>query len=135
MASKSTAEYDIGSKREIYRSIGIGEYWLFDASGGSYYGEPLAGERLANGRYQRIELTEEADGSIRGYSPLLDLYISWEPQEQGDARFSLYYPATGQRMENYREVVASRRIAEERAAAAEQEVRQLRERLNRLKEQ
>ena len=142
MASKSTAEYDIGSKREIYQSIGIGEYWLFDASGGNYYEEPLIGERLVAGRYRRIELTEEADDSIRGYSPLLDLYIAWEPQEQDDARFSLYYPATGHRMETYSEAVASRHAAEERTAAAEsraataeEESRQLREQLRRLKEQ
>ena len=147
MASESTAENDIGSKREIYRSIGIGEYWQFDASGGTVYGEPLVGERLVNGRYQRFDLNHQADGSLRGYSPLLDLDLSWERQDDGEGWLCLNDPATGQRVEPYGTVVASRRAvreqaeaaeeradaAEGRAAAAETEARELREQLRRLR--
>ena len=135
MASESTAENDIGPKREIYRSIGIGEFWLFDGTGGDLYGEPLIGERLVEGRFDRIELTHQADGSIRGYSPAVGLVLSWERQANGQGRLRLYDPATGQRLEPYGEVKASGRAASAsaRAQAAEAEVRELREQLRRLR--
>ena len=127
MASPSTAENDMREKREIYERLGIGEYWRFDASGGDHYGEPLIGERLVNGRYQRIELTAEADGSVRGYSPTLDLYLSWGRHEEGDGWLYLHDPATGQRLESYKEVTNSRRDAVEQAAAAAERAEAARE--------
>ncbi len=128
VASESTYENDIGDKRRIYETLGIGEYWRFDATGGDLYGEPLIGERLADGAYQRIELTREADGSIRGYSPVLDLILSWEPQPDGEGWLCFYDPATGQRLPSYSTVVASRYAAEERAEAAETQAAADRER-------
>ncbi len=133
VASETTAESDGGQKRELYRRLGVGEYWRFDRSGGEYYGEPLIGERLVNGRYQRLEIRREDDGPIRGYSPTLDLFLSWEVQdEQGWLCF--YDPATGLRLPTYQEVLDFGQIAEARADAAEAEVRELREQLRRLRE-
>lgn len=126
MASESTADNDVGDKREIYERLGIGEYWRFDGTGGDYYGEPLAGERLVDGRYQRLELSNEPDGSVRGYSPVLDLYLSWERQENGDGWLCLYDPASGQRLEPYADVMAARRAADADAAKLREELRQLR---------
>ena len=127
MASHSTAEYDIGEKREIYERIGVGEYWLFDASGGNLYGEPIVGLRQVDGRYLRIPLTHGADGSISGYSPALDLYLSWERQEEdGEGLLYIYDPATGRRLESYSEV-------KERAESAEIEVQRLQAELRRLR--
>lgn len=133
MASESTADNDVGDKRAIYERLGVGEYWRFDGTGGDYYGEPLVGERLVDGRYRRFELSHEADGSVRGYSPALDLYLSWERQEDGDGWLCLYDPASGQRLESYDEVVASRREARARAEEAEAEADRLREELWRLR--
>ena len=151
MASQSTARNDVGPKRLLYERLGIGEYWRFDATGGGLYGEPLAGERLVEGHYQPIELTLQDDGSIRGYSPAIDAFLSWEPREEGQHRgwLHIYDPATGLRLESYENVMAARRAAEahvnateerataaqERADAAEREARELRERLRRLGEQ
>lgn len=149
VASESTAENDMGNKREIYERLGISEYWRFDASGSDYYGEPMIGERLVDGRYQRIELSHEIDGSIRGYSPALDLRLSWEADLEGRGWLFFYDPETGQRLESYTTVVETRRAAEERADAAEEradaaegranaaesEARELREQLRRLREQ
>ncbi len=128
MASESAAENDIGDKREIYERLGVGEYWRLDASGGGYYGEPLAAEQLVNGRYRPRELAQEADGSLRGYSPVLDLILSWERQEDGNGWLCLYDPAKGQRLESYDAVTAAR-------LAAEAEARELREQLRRLRGQ
>ena len=132
-ASHSTAENDMTHKRDTYESIGIGEYWRIDPTGGDRYGEPMIGERLVNGRYERFGLVVEADGSIRGYSPVLDLYFTWEPQESGDGLVCVYDPATGERLEPYSDVKAGRRAAEARAVAAEAEAEQLREELRRLR--
>ena len=125
-ASHSTAPHDIGYKREIYESIGIGEYWRIDATGGLHYGEPIVAERLVDGRYERMPLANDGDGSIRGYSPVLDLHFTWVPQESGDALVQLHEPATGRRLQPYTEMKA-------RAEAAEAEVVQLREELRRLR--
>ena len=117
MASQSTARNDVGPKRLLYERLGIGEYWRFDATGGRLYGEPLAGERLVEGQYQPIELTLQDDGSIRGYSPTIDAFLSWEPREEGQHRgwLHIYDPATGLRLESYTTLADSRRAAEERA--------------------
>ena len=121
-ASTSTAPHDIGPKRGIYESIGITEYWRIDATGGRHYGEPMIGERLVNGRYERFDLVNKADGSIKGYSPVLDLHFTWQPQEQesGDALVSVYDPAAAERLEPYSEMKANRRAAEARAASSEE---------------
>ena len=142
MASQTTAGNDVGGKRELYERLGIGEYWRFDATGGDLYGEPLVGERLVDGHYQRIPLTHEPDGSIRGYSPALDIYLSWERQQDSqenaredteDGWLFLYNPATGRRLLSYSEVRARAEAESNRAEAAEAEVRQLREQLRRLR--
>lgn len=133
-ASSSTAAYDVRTKRHIYESIGVGEYWYFDSSGGDLYGDPLAGrQRADDGSYQRLPVTQEDDGSIRGYSPALDLYLAWERNEEGEAIIRIYDPATGQRMQPYSEVKARAASAEERAASAESEVERLQAELRRLR--
>lgn len=137
MASQSTARNDVGPKRLLYERLGIGEYWRFDATGGSLYGEPLAGDRLVDGRYQPIELVHQDGGLIRGYSPAINAFLSWEPREEGQHRGWLHIsdPATGLRLESYENVMAARQAAEMRAEDAEAEAGELREQLRRLREQ
>ena len=139
MASESTADDDTGDKRRLYESIGVGEYWRCDATGGDYYGEPLVGERLIDGRYQRMEMIRQPDGALRGYSPTLDLHLAWQPQPQDEAWLHLYAPAPAQRLLPYtlmrRRAEAAEAAAAEanaRAAAAKEETRSLREQLRRL---
>ena len=79
VASSSTHSRDTGFKRRLYADLGVSEYWRVDPSGGTHYGQPLAGDRLLNGIYQDIPLTHETDGMIWGYSPLLDLCLCWHP--------------------------------------------------------
>ena len=77
VASESTAQQDMIAKRQIYARIGIPEYWRFDPTGGDFYGQPLAGDRLVNNTYEPVELTAEPDGILKGYSPILRLSLCW----------------------------------------------------------
>ena len=84
IGSSSTAFRDLGSKRVLYAELGVLEYWRYDETGGEFYGEPLVGERLVDGEYQRIELRHERDGSARAHSDVLDLDLWWT---DGELRF------------------------------------------------
>ena len=79
IASPSTARNDLTIKRDIYATLGIGEYWRFDASGGDYYREPLVGEYLEGGEYHRFEIHTTENGVAWGHSPVLNLDIYWGP--------------------------------------------------------
>ena len=112
IASPSTARVDLGIKREIYASIGIGEYWRHDLSGGDYYGEPLVGEYLQNGQYHRFEIRTSDDGVAWGHSPALNLDLHW-----GDYRLHYFDPVAGEWLLGLREHTVL--LADERAARLE----------------
>ncbi|MCY3691049.1 MAG: Uma2 family endonuclease [Chloroflexota bacterium] len=78
IASKSTGHRDTVLKRRDYARIGIREYWRFDATGGDYHDAPLGGDRLVNGEYQPLPTQTEPDGSIWGYSEVMDLWLVWD---------------------------------------------------------
>ena len=106
IASESTWRRDLTVKRRDYARIGIREYWRFDAWG-RFYGMPLAGDRLVDGRYEPIPLERRADGSIWGYSAALDLYLCWD-------RGNLYFwdPKAGRFLHNIGRADAARQAAE-----------------------
>ena len=106
IASESTWRRDLTVKRRDYARIGIREYWRFDAWG-RFYGAPLAGDRLVDGQYEPIPLEHRADGSIWGYSAVLDLYLCWD-------RGSLYFwdPKAGRFLHNLDRADAARQAAE-----------------------
>ena len=78
VASESTARRDITFKRELYERIGVQEYWRFDPSGGDYYGEPLAADRLVEGTHEPVELALNDAGMLSGYSEVLGLWLCVE---------------------------------------------------------
>lgn len=136
IGSKSTYRNDLGPKRELYARLGIREYWRYDWTGGEYYGEPLVGEYLdtESGEYQRIDMTTDPDGTVRGYSQVLELELRWE---LGELRFwnpdTQSYLHTLEESESARrEAEAARRESEAARMVAEAEVSELRERLRRL---
>ena len=113
-------------KRQIYAEIGVPEYWRFDRSGGDYYGEPLAGERLVDGIYQPVPLSGKSDGILKGYSPVLRLSLRWENE-----MLRFYDPERGDYLRNFEAEQAradSEQAARERAGAR---VRELQEELER----
>ena len=123
VASSSTAENDLGHKRDLYERLGIQEYWRFDHNDGELYGQPLAGERLVDGVYQPYEISVDEDGSSRGYSELLDMVFYWDGDE-----FDVLDPETGMTLHKTtvaeaRAQAAEARIAEEEERAQAAEVR------------
>ena len=128
IGSPSTWRNDLGSKRDLYASLGVGEYWMFDPSGGEHYGFALRGERLVGGEYQLLEMREDADGGVSGYSPTLNLEFHWE-----EGRLRLYDPVEERWLQNMTEMAeeaeterAARESAEARLAEMEAELRRLR---------
>ena len=66
VASPTTKDKDLTEKRDRYASLGIGEYWRLDPTGGALYGEPIIGERLVNGEYRRCETRVDLTGYSGG---------------------------------------------------------------------
>ena len=114
IGSGSTADADLGRKRDLYAEIGVGEYWRFDATGGDFYGEPLVGEYLQDGEYHRFELRHESDGRVWSHSAVLNLDIWWT---DGDLRF--WHPLA-ERWLLRREEEHTGRLAAESRAESEQ---------------
>ena len=132
IGSESTAVQDITTKRRLYAEIGIGEYWRFDRTGGEFYGEPLAGDRLVNGEYQPVELTTEPDGILKAYSPALRLSLCWRMVEwagSADPMLAFYSHETGAYLRNLRESETALRAEQVAREAAEARIRQLEEEL------
>ena len=127
VASEHTARADLTRKRDRYASLGIAEYWRLDPSGGDRYGEPLVGEYLANGEYQRIELHDD-DGILWARSPVMGINLLWDGRH-----FATQDPVTGYTMLGL--VEANETAREERAAREAAEVREAQERDARLQEQ
>ena len=109
IASRSSGREDTGPKRRDYAAIGIPEYWRFDRTG-EHHGAKLAGERLADGEYVPIDIEELPDGSLQGYSPVLDLYLRWE-----DGELVFYDPATGEAHPHLRRPASPRQYRRSRA--------------------
>lgn len=136
VASKSTAAVDLGAKRDDYEHFGIAEYWRFDETG-EFHGDRLAGERLVDGRFEPIPLTEHPDGSVRGYSAVLHLELRWTGGALG-----WHDPSTGSHIPTFLEERARADAAEAQADAerrrnkeAGQRIRQLEAELRRLQMQ
>ena len=125
VASRHTARNDYTRKRDDYAAFGAGESWRYDYTGGRYYDAPLAGDRLVNGRYERIPLHSDHPGKmfgmLSGYSDALDLYLCWD---EGDLRF--YDPKTGEFLMNPSELEAELSTAQSERDAAQLETRRRR---------
>ena len=119
VASKSTAANDLGWKRQLYERLGIPEYWRLDPSpGADLYGQPLAGDRLVDGRYVPVQLYTGADGSTRAFSELLGLEFHWSEA----TGFDLLDPATGRTIDRMT-AITERAEAAESQRNAEQDAR------------
>ncbi len=141
VASESTAARDLGEKREIYARMGAQEYWRLDRTG-EYYGEPLVGERLVNGEYERFELNTEANRDIWSRSEVLGVDFYYRAEDEAFGIFMLRDSATGEWLNTLGPEREARKVAEEarlaaeaRAQAAEVRNRELQAELNRLRGQ
>ncbi len=137
VTSRSTRREDLVTKRAIYASLGVREYFLFDPLG-EYLQPRLQGFQMINGAYQPIPPRE--DGSL--WSEELGLELHPRGHE-----LRLFDPQSGTWLLTYAEqqarADAERRRAEterrraeterRRAEAAEAEVARLRAQLARLR--
>ena len=114
IGSPSTARRDLTTKRDIYADMGVGEYWRFDGTGGRFYREPLVGERLVDGEYERLEMRRESDGSVWGHSDALNLDLWWI---DGELRY--WDPAQAKWLRNLEESEEAVKAESARADAAE----------------
>ncbi len=137
VASESTASRDLVEKREIYARMGVQEYWRLDKHG--YYGEPLVGERLVEGEYERFELHTECNGDTWSRSEVLGVDFC-QRLEDGLNTFKLRDSVTGEWLGDLSEEIAAhtqtesaRQAAEARARAAEARNREIQAELERLR--
>ena len=134
IASPRTGRNDAGRKRVDYAKIGVPEYWRFDETG-DYHGTRLAGDHLIGDEYAPIEIVELTDGSLQGYSEVLDVHLRWD---HGVLRW--HDPATGEHIPSFhsereRALEADLRAgqAELRADAANARIRDLEAEVRRLR--
>ena len=124
IASENTKSNDLIGKRALYANLGISEYWRYDQTGGDFYGEPLVGEILVEGEYERIRMREDDDGRVWARSPALNLDLYWD---DGELRF--WDPVAQEWLLKHREEHAARlaehagRLAAESRANQEQAAR------------
>ena len=114
IASRRTGEIDVEDKPAKYAALGIPEYWRFDHTG-NFHGTKLAGDRLAEGRYEPIAIEELEEGVLQGYSAVLGLLIRWE---RGELRW--HDPETGQEIPTFEREREGRLAAEQAQAQAEE---------------
>ena len=116
IASRSTGRQDVEVKRTRYAGLGIPEYWRFDYTG-EFHGTRLAGDRLADGRYEPVPIETVEEGVVQGYSSVLNLLIRWDHGQLG-----WHDPETGQHIVRYEDLEARAEEAEARVRELEAEL-------------
>ena len=151
-SSKGTYRNDLGRKMELYASLGIQDYFLYDAEG-LFLPSPIMGFTLVDGLY--VPISAGPDGGLHSAVLNLDFYVgdiglgiydpvasAWlqTPAESASARADR--EATRAELQTIRADMAESRTDEEAARAdeeaaarqrAEAELAELREELERLK--
>ena len=119
VTSKSTRRNDLVTKRALYESLGVAEYFMFDPRA-EYLNPPLQGFGLHHGRYVPLEVTRLPDGAPALHSEALGLFL----HVRGPA-LRLYDPAISENLLTPMEEASAREEAEtraEREAAARRDV-------------
>ena len=131
IASPRTWRRDETVKRDIYAGMGVSEYWRFDPTGRCFT-PSLVGERLVNGEYQAITVSEDNAGILRGHSAILGLEIC----TPGGFELRVYDPVEGQWLPSrLLEEIDARRAVQATLRESEAENARLREELRRLQQQ
>ncbi len=125
VTSKSTRQEDQGAKRELYRRLGVREYWQYDPTG-DYLAPALQGYELRGGEYERLPGRELAAGVVALGSAVLGLELRLDG---GDLR--LYDPVAGRALGTREEIEADLR---ERDAELRERDAELRERNAEMRE-
>ncbi len=137
VTSPTTHREDQGTKRELYRRLGVREYWQYDPTG-DYLQPALQGLELSDGEYRRLAGRQLTDGTLALASEVLGLEVRLtrrglrfhDPQTGRDLPNLAETDAVVEREQRLREEVETR--LEQEAAArqrAEARVAELEERL------
>ncbi len=117
ITSHSTREEDQGHKRELYRRLGVKEYWQYDPTG-DYLKPVLQGLVLAAGEYGPIAGGETPSGRLAVASEVLGLEL-----HVTDDGLRFHDPDMGQYVMSHAEAEAARAAAEARVAELEASLR------------
>ena len=107
VTSRSTRREDQGRKRDLYRELGVTEYWRYDPTG-DYLTPRLQGEELVSGEYRRLLGRELADGGSAMWSRVLGLEL-----RLGREGLRFHDAGTGERLLNLAESNETRRRTEQ----------------------
>ena len=84
-SSKTTYDEDLGPKKELYASLGIQDYILYDAES-LFLPSPLMGYTLVDGEY--VPISDDGEGGLHSVVLGLDLHVA-------DVGLGLYDPVAG----------------------------------------
>ena len=116
-SSKSTYDEDLGPKADLYASLGIQDYFLYDAVG-LYLPSPLMGYTLVDDKY--VPLTSDRDGGLHSVVLGLDFHVSDEGLGLYDPVAEVWLQTPAESAEARAEQEAERaETAEARAETAE----------------
>jgi Uma2 family endonuclease len=113
ITSETTQDKDQEIKPEIYKKLGVREYFQYDPSG-DYLNPILQGVRLVNGQYEAISPNNIAFDTLWLYSEVLGLELHLV---SGELRFR--NPQTGEFLKTYQQSEQERLAAESARLAAE----------------
>ncbi len=106
-SSKTTYAEDLGKKMDLYASLGIQDYFLYDAEG-LFLASQLMGWTLVDGVY--VPVSEHADGGLHSDVLSLDFHVD-------DEGLGFYDPVAGAWLQTPTEAAEAR--AEQEASRAE----------------
>ena len=122
VTSKSTRGTDDQRKREVYASLGVSEYFVYDPRA-EYLAPPLQGFRLHEGEYRALPaVTVLSNRGVAVASGVLGL----ELRDEREARMvRLRDPTTGEDLLSHRELELAREEEAAARRAAEARIREL----------
>ena len=112
-ASLHTADYDAAGKRDLYESLGVREYWLYDPQGG-FHAPRLQGFVLEEGRYEPIEPEQRVGVQRALCSEVLGVELHFDGE-----RLRVWDPVRKQYLLTPKEAKQGRQEAERVAREAE----------------
>ena len=122
VTSKSTRGADERRKRDVYASLGVSEYFLYDPRA-EWLTPPLQGFRLHEGAYRAVPaVTVLSNRGVAVASEVLGLELRDEREAR---RVRLRDPATGESLLSHRESERAREGEAAARRAAEARIREL----------
>ena len=117
ITSRGTRKEDQGKNRELYRRLGVTEYWQYDPKG-EWLAPPLRCMELTAGEYEELPARELADGTLAMMSTVLGLEL-----RSGTSGLRFHDPVMGRNIPTRAETVAGWERAE-RLREQEKQARQ-----------